>query len=205
MYAPVSTPQIQPVNWIRSRIRRQHLISLGIPINLDEVLPRTLEKIPALQISTRPSSAPPGPRRSRPGSVVGSRAGSPEKKSRGTATNGLRLGPRPGLDDTAISALLDVSPGTCCRYATLNTRLNPDLPEQMSLSPLAKLEGYKANLKLQTANVSALLTYLLQARDALQQDSQMFNKQIGELVLEAQKMKTTNKGGPTTSRRGAGV
>lgn len=123
-YAPASTPQIQPVNWIRSRTRRQHLISLGIPINLDEVLPRTLEKIPALQILTRPSSAPPGPRQSRPSSGAGSRAGSPEKKSRGAASNGLRLGPQPILDNVVISALLDLSSGTCCRYANLNTELN---------------------------------------------------------------------------------
>lgn len=78
------------------------------------------------------------------------------------------------------------------------------LPEQMSLSPLATLEGLRTNLKLQTASVSALLTYLLQTRDALQQDSEMFNKQIGELILEAQRMKTSNKGGPPT-RRGTGV
>jgi hypothetical protein len=121
-YVPTSTPQIQPVNWIRSRIRRQHLISLGIPINLDEVLPRTLEKIPALQISTRPSSAPPGPRQSRPGSGVGSRAGSPEKKSRRIVSNGLRLGPQPVLDDAVIGALLDLTPGTSFRSVTLNTK-----------------------------------------------------------------------------------
>jgi len=185
-YVPASTPQMQPVNWIRSRTRRQHLISLGIPINLDEVLPRTLEKIPALQISTRPSSAPPGPRRSRPGSGAGSRVGSPEKRSRGTPANGLRLGPKPALDDAAISALLDIS------------------PEQMSLSPLATLEGHRASLALQTASVSTVLTYLLQARDSLQQESETFNKQIGELILEAQRIKTTNKGGPP-SRRGTGV
>ena len=123
-YIPASTPQIQPVNWIRSRTRRQHLISLGIPINLDEVLPRTREKIPALEISTRPSSAPPGPRQSRPGSRVGSRAGSPEKKLRGTTTNGLRLGPKPVLDSTIISGLLNLSPGTYCRHTTLNANLN---------------------------------------------------------------------------------
>ena len=124
-YVPASTPQIQPVNWIRSRTRRQHLISLGIPINLDEVLPRTLEKIPTLQISTRPSSAPPGPRQSRPTSGVGSRAGSPVKKSQGIAINGLRLGPQPVLDNAVINGLLNLSPGTCRRYAILNTNLDP--------------------------------------------------------------------------------
>jgi hypothetical protein len=66
------------------------------------------------------------------------------------------------------------------------------------------LEGHRTNIELQTANVSALLTYLLQARDTLQQDSEMFNKQIGELILEAQKKKTTSKGG-TPSRRGTGI
>jgi hypothetical protein len=202
-YIPTSTPQIQPVNWVRSRTRRQHLISLGIPINLDEVLPRTLEKIPALQIVTRPSSAPPGPRQSRQGSRAGSRAGSPEKKLRGAATNGLRLGPKPVLDNAVIGGLLSLSSGTFCRYVTLNST-STCLSEQMSLSPLATLEGHRANLKLQTENVSKLLTYLLQTRDALQQDSEMFNKQIGELVLEAQKMKTTNKGG-LPSKRGTGA
>jgi hypothetical protein len=123
-YIPLSTPQIQPVNWIRSRIRRQHLIALGIPINLDEVLPRTLEKIPALQITTRPSSAPPGPRQSRPGSAIASRAGSPEKKSRGATSNGLRLGPKPVLDNAGINRLLNLSPGACCRNAIPNVDLN---------------------------------------------------------------------------------
>lgn len=124
-YMPISTPQLQPVNWIRSRTRRQHLISLGIPINLDEVLPRTLEKIPALQISTRPSSAPPGPRQSRQGSRTGSRAGSPEKKSRGIATAGLQLDPKPALDDAVISGLLNLSPGTYFWYTALNAYLTP--------------------------------------------------------------------------------
>lgn len=30
-------PNLKPVDWMRSSTRRQHLISLGIPINLDEV------------------------------------------------------------------------------------------------------------------------------------------------------------------------
>ncbi|KAF7301842.1 hypothetical protein MIND_00750000 [Mycena indigotica] len=34
-----SPPPTKPPNWTRSRIRRQHLITLGIPVNLDEVLP----------------------------------------------------------------------------------------------------------------------------------------------------------------------
>jgi hypothetical protein len=32
-----SQPKVRPVDWMRSSTRRQHLIALGIPINLDEV------------------------------------------------------------------------------------------------------------------------------------------------------------------------
>lgn len=30
-------PQLQPLDWRRSKIRREHLISMGIPVNLDDV------------------------------------------------------------------------------------------------------------------------------------------------------------------------
>jgi hypothetical protein len=33
-------PPTKPPNWTRSRIRQQHLIALGVPVNLDEMLPR---------------------------------------------------------------------------------------------------------------------------------------------------------------------
>lgn len=57
-------------------------------------------------------------------------------------------------------------------------------------------------IKAQTAATSATLTYLLQARDALQQDSDTYNKLIGELVGEAQKIKTGKRVG---IRRGSGM
>jgi Domain of unknown function (DUF5102) len=72
----------------------------------------------------------------------------------------------------------------------------------MNLSSLAALEGHRTNLKLQTANTSALLTHLLQARDALRQDSETYNQLIAELVGEAQKMKTGGKS-KTPSRMGS--
>jgi hypothetical protein len=75
--------------------------------------------------------------------------------------------------------------------------------DQLSLLPLASLETCLSDLCTQTQNTSALLTYLLQVRDALQQDSETYNRLIGELVGEAQKMKTV--GGRAPSRRGSGM
>ena len=67
--------------------------------------------------------------------------------------------------------------------------------DNLLLVPASKLDGYLAEIRDQTANVSALLTYLLQMRDALQQDSETYNKLIGELVGEAQKIKTGKRQG----------
>lgn len=76
------------------------------------------------------------------------------------------------------------------------------LPDNLLLLPSAKLNKYLDDLRNQTASTSALLTYLLQMRDALQQDSETYNKLIGELVSEAQKVKTGKRTGPL--RRGSG-
>jgi hypothetical protein len=65
--------------------------------------------------------------------------------------------------------------------------------ESMNLSSLSTLESHRKNLKMQTVNTSTLLTYLLQTRDALQQDSETYNKLIAELVADAQKIKTGSK------------
>ncbi|KAM5534266.1 hypothetical protein V8D89_010876 [Ganoderma adspersum] len=191
---PPSPPSFQPVNWTRSRTRRQHLIHLGIPINLDEVLPRTNGVLPTLEITTRPMSAPPGPRgglsklqtealnQRRSGS---SRPGSPSSRRGPSAAAQLRLGPRPELDEARVGELLSLS------------------ADQMSLLPTSTLEGYLVDMKSQTSKSSALLTYLLQTRDALQQDSETYNKLIGELVGEAQKIKTGKR--MNVSRRGSGA
>ncbi|KAI0004955.1 hypothetical protein BJV74DRAFT_805925 [Russula compacta] len=194
-----SPPSTRPPNWTRSRIRRQHLITLGIPVNLDEVLPHASNKpLPALHITTRPMSAPPVSRNgSRPTngqtSLHHSRAGTPVQVA-GTPTTGnsrkgavaqLGLGPKPELDEQRIEELLALT------------------SDQLSLLPLASLEACLSDLRMQTQNTSSLLTHLLQTRDALQQDSETYNKLIAELVGEAQKMKTV--GGRIPSRRGSGV
>lgn len=78
-----------------------------------------------------------------------------------------------------------------------------DATGSLLLLPASKLEKHLSDLREHTANISALLTYLLQMRDALQQDSETYNKLIGELVGEAQKIKTGKRTGNV--RRGSGM
>lgn len=123
-----SPPSAHPPNWTRSRIRRQHLITLGIPVNLDEVLPHASSKpLPTLHISTRPMSAPPAPRngtQSTSGrtSVRNSRALTPvtatptPEASRNGAIAQLGLGPKPQLDEQKIGELLALTPGMYFLY-----------------------------------------------------------------------------------------
>lgn len=82
-------------------------------------------------------------------------------------------------------------------------RLLMFLKDNLLLLPASKLEQHLKDFREQTAHTSALLTYLLQMRDALQQDSETYNKLIGELVGEAQKIKTGKRTG--SLRRGSGM
>merc|ERR1711939_1183605 len=40
----ITPPPLQPPNWTQSRIRRLFLVSLGVPVDLDEILPPSKQK-----------------------------------------------------------------------------------------------------------------------------------------------------------------
>lgn len=187
-------------------------------MNLDEVLPHASSKpLPALHISMRPMSAPPVSRNgSQPvnghTSVQNSRAGTPVPTPAAPATGNSRkgtvaqlgLGPKPQLDEQKIGELLALTPGMYLFSQNVEQwDIYADFAiDQLLLLPLASLETRLSDLRTQTQNTSALLTHLLQVKDALQQDSETYNRLIGELVGEAQKMKSV---GGRTSRRGSGA
>lgn len=79
------------------------------------------------------------------------------------------------------------------------------LSETFSLLPLSILETHLNRIRSLTAETSSLLAHLLQQRDALQQDSETYNKLIAELVGEAQKMKTGQKTRNGGTRRASGM
>ena len=101
----------------------------------------------------------------------------------------LSLGPKPTLDAKKIGDLLKLDTGGPFHPLRPNVYRNR-FSDQLNLLPLTKLEKYLADLRLETTHTSSLLTYLLQTRDALQQDSETYNRLIAELVNEAQKTKS---------------
>ncbi|KAH7162737.1 hypothetical protein B0J13DRAFT_536854 [Dactylonectria estremocensis] len=55
----VAPPPLAPPDWIRSRIRRLFLVSLGVPVDLDEILPASKQKklvLPSLHDNTSSTS-----------------------------------------------------------------------------------------------------------------------------------------------------
>jgi hypothetical protein len=75
--------------------------------------------------------------------------------------------------------------------------------DNLPLLPIPKLEAHRTALQAQTIAASNLLTYLLQSREALQQESDAFNQKIAELVNEAQRMKSGTR--RQTTRRGGAM
>jgi hypothetical protein len=58
----VAPPPLQPPNWIRSRIRRLFLVSLGVPVDLDEILPASKQKkliLPSIHLISSAGSGSP--------------------------------------------------------------------------------------------------------------------------------------------------
>ena len=182
-------PPFKPPNWKQSRVRRQHLIALGIPVNLDEMLPRANGKpLPPLHITTRPASVPPETKNSNPHGGT-PRSGTPRGRQK---SNPSPFGQKPELDQKKISELLELKPGTLVPVAYRCILLAHVYltTAALSLLPLPTLDRYLAEIRAQTTQTSSLLKHLLQTRESLQQDSETYNRLIGELVVEAQKMKS---------------
>ena len=56
----VAPPPLAPPDWIRSRIRRLFLVSLGVPVDLDEILPASKQKklvLPSLHAVASPRTS----------------------------------------------------------------------------------------------------------------------------------------------------
>ncbi|CAK7263766.1 hypothetical protein SEPCBS57363_000736 [Sporothrix epigloea] len=74
----VAPPPLQPPDWIRSRIRRLFLVSLGVPVDLDEILPASKQKkliLPSLTVRRSDSPRTSSDSRSNTGGGAASKDG----------------------------------------------------------------------------------------------------------------------------------
>ncbi|KLT41763.1 hypothetical protein CC85DRAFT_286167 [Cutaneotrichosporon oleaginosum] len=183
-YAQLTTaPILKPLDWTRSRVRREHLIAMGVPVNLDEVDSHRLSALPPLRITTgdlpaRSQSAAPGPqkRNSLPPPAAATAGASAPASVRNSQADKYDLGPRPVLDIPRAEELCGLE------------------EEQLALLPLSKLQALQTELEQTSATASGLLAYLLQLKDALATDSRTYNGMISELIANAAKQKAPSSG-----------
>lgn len=172
----VAPPPLQPPNWVRSRIRRLFLVSLGVPVDLDEILPASKQKkliLPSTHLRSRSHSPPEGRRH-------GSR---------------IRL-----KQDNTSSASVDQPPSSKSRR-----RKGPPSPPELDLQATKMLcattEAALSNMtdcelrahvrKLEEANAKAseVLEYWLKRRDSALGDKEAFEGVIENLVKHARRVR----------------
>ncbi|KAF2273421.1 uncharacterized protein EI97DRAFT_444947 [Westerdykella ornata] len=107
----VAPPPLQPPDWVRSRIRRLFLVSLGVPVDLDEILPASKQKkliLPSIHIPGEKSPRPSADERNGAlGRVKRENSSSASLDSSGSKSERKRKGPPPppALDLGATSRL----------------------------------------------------------------------------------------------------
>ncbi|WVQ94166.1 hypothetical protein IAU59_001244 [Kwoniella sp. CBS 9459] len=206
-YAQLTTaPMLKPLDWTRSRVRREHLISMGVPVNLDEVDSHRLSALPPLRITT--GAAPPQARRAESLDTNsysnGSRYTSAQKgKGRDLSPNAN------GAASVPNSAGAGKASGNG-RYG-LGSRPQFDMAkaedfcgleeDRLSLLPVATLRKIQAELAETSAQASTLLAWSLQLKDAQTQDSNTYNGMISELIANAAKVKSAQATGGGVFRR----
>ncbi|RMD39277.1 hypothetical protein DV735_g5853, partial [Chaetothyriales sp. CBS 134920] len=179
----VTPPPLQPPNWAQSRIRRLLLVSLGVPVDLDQVLPPSKQKKLILpDINLEPS------RKSDSDKALGSvtrlkqqaanhssasldsnQSGTKEGRSRSRRHKGPA--PPPDLDLSAVRRLC----------ATTDEKLDGFTD--------AELQAHVRELKLMTEKTAELLEYWLKRRDSLRKEKEAFDAVIENLVAHVRRVR----------------
>lgn len=171
----VAPPPLQPPNWIKSRIRRLFLVSLGVPVDLDEILPASKQKkliLPSMNLnveSPRPSNQLPGLIQGNASSTsvatTDSKTGEPrkERKKKGPPE---RAGPPPppAFDANAASRM-------CSTTDAALTNLSDE-----------ELKAYVQKLQSTIAEANNVLEYWLRRKDSAVGDKEAFEGVIENLV-----------------------
>ncbi|KAK4504047.1 hypothetical protein PRZ48_004962 [Zasmidium cellare] len=166
----VQPPPMQPPNWTRSKIRRLFLVSLGVPVDLDEILPPSKQKrlvLPNINL-TSPRASTNALDRIKQGDAndsstsIDSKTGAPKRPKR----QGTAKGPPPPPDFDANSAML------ICRTTE----------EAMKGFTDAELKDHVFTLEILNKKASTVLEYWLQRKDDALKEKEALEGVIENLV-----------------------
>ncbi|KAI9665370.1 MAG: hypothetical protein M1831_001808 [Alyxoria varia] len=175
----VAPPPLQPPNWVKSRIRRLFFVSLGVPVNLDEILPASKQKklvLPSIDVEREASQHQTGD-----SSANGSAAKLKQKDGSSVPTSSSSSGKadhrRKGQSaapdfDANLARLL------CSRTMEALTNLTDE-----------ELQEHTSQLAALKTRASEALQYWLVQRDSANGDKEAFEEVIDNLVKHAKKIR----------------
>ncbi|PTU25060.1 hypothetical protein P175DRAFT_0506588 [Aspergillus ochraceoroseus IBT 24754] len=175
----VAPPPLQPQNWVKSRIRRLFLVSLGVPVDLDEILPASKQKkliLPSINLGG-PDSTAAGPHCRTHSEALKDPQSGPNSPRTSSTTARQRTSRRrepsapPELDLTAVQRLC----------ATTDAAL-----DGFSVS---ELKSHVKELEQVTLRASAVLEFWLKLRDGLVSEKEAFEGVIENLVNHARRVR----------------
>lgn len=176
----ITPPPLQPPNWVRSRTRRLFLVSLGVPVDLDEILPASKQKklvLPTIHpTSDRPSSETHGDKGRAAG--VGDKsqnmldAASKQQQPSSSSTPRLKGRPPPSEVDSASARIL------------CNTT-----EEALAGLSDADLSAHVAKMEALNKQASEMLIYWQQAKESARGDKDAFEAVIENLVKHARRVR----------------
>ncbi|WPH03274.1 Hypothetical protein R9X50_00615100 [Acrodontium crateriforme] len=167
----VSPPPMQPPNWTRSRIRRLFLVSLGVPVDLDEILPPSKQKrliLPNINLPSGSPRASSAVERLKQGSAnnsttsVDSKTGQSRRSKQASTTKGP---PQPPDFDLNAASLL------CSTTA-----------EAMGVYSGLELKAHVSTLQCLNSQASKVLEYWLQRKDDALKEKEALEGVIENLV-----------------------
>ena len=218
-----SFPSVRPIDWVRSRTRRDYLISMGVPVNLDEIHSSFASgsggsrQLPPLQLkydsSAHRDSNGSGLQRSSSLNVGGTNPAHRAAAQRSASTSNS---PRDGSSSPALGSSTNRELIAERRMQELGLGPAPQVDlrraqelvnkteDQLTLLSLPALKSLLRELNTLTTSTSSLLTHHLTLRESYQADSEMYNSMIKELVTGAASRFSGGGGGGSGSNSVSG-
>ncbi|KAL8816490.1 MAG: hypothetical protein Q9223_004502 [Gallowayella weberi] len=184
----IAPPPLSPPNWLRSRTRRLFLVSLGVPIDLDEILPKSKQKKLILPSTIRTESE---------------HRRSTSRWRKGDGMKGLKDG---NASSTSLSSQSkDTKDKDRRKRRGGNDQLPPHPPPIDSSTihhlcsttePALKsmtdteLKEHIQKLEETTRKAGEVLEYWVRRRDAAMSEKEMFESVVGDLVKHARRVRS---------------
>ncbi|KAJ5174887.1 uncharacterized protein N7482_000764 [Penicillium canariense] len=169
----VAPPPLQPQNWVKSRIRRLFLVSLGVPVDLDEILPASKQKkliLPSIDLDNSGPNTLSHNQLRKEGDAQSETTTTGQAPTRSKPTR-RGAAPPPQLDLSSVRRLCATTD------AALSGLTDTELTQHVS------------ELEQVTLRASAVLEYWLKRRDGLVGEKEAFEGVIENLVSHVRRVR----------------